>query len=98
MLAALYSDMTTFVSSTISGRAAIAFSLALLGGLAIGKLRAVVADRDAADREASPPSLPRELLLPVVHQDPDHIARADIVSEVSGLILAGDWLAVTHQI
>lgn len=98
MLATLLSDLTTFAASTFSGRVAIAFSLTILGAWAIGKLRAMVKARDAKRKEASPPSLPRELLLPVVHQDPDHMARADIVSEISGLVLEGDWSALASRI
>ena len=93
-----FSDLGTLVTSTLSGQVIIAFSLTLLGAVAIGKLRSTAHRQDEKAKAAQPPSLPRELLLPVIHRDPDHIARADIVSEISGLILSGDWKAVADQI
>ncbi len=86
------------LSSTVSGPVGLAFALTLVGALAVGKLRQFQARKTEDERAASPPALPRELLLPVVHRDPDNVAKAEIIESISELIVAGDWPRLTRRI
>ncbi len=91
-------SLLSSLSSTLSGPVALAFALTLIGALAVGKLREIAARKDRDEQDSSPPALPRELLLPVVHRDPDHVAKAEIIGEISELIVAGDWTRLSSRI
>ena len=91
-------DAMTMLTSTLSRPVVIAFSLTLLGALAVGRVKEMRYQSEVAERKAVPPALPRELLLPVVHRDPDHIARAEIIDQISTLVIGNDWPAVSSRI
>ncbi|MXQ06649.1 hypothetical protein GQ651_02195 [Alphaproteobacteria bacterium GH1-50] len=86
------------LTSTLSGPVVAAFSLTLLGALAVGRVKELRHQSEAAERRDAMNALPRELLLPVVHRDPDHLARAGIIDSISTLVIAGDWQELSARI
>ena len=87
------------LTDALSGPVGLAFSLTLLGAVAVGSLRRYSAE--AVRRRAQPmdtSDLPRELLLPVVMNDPDLVARAAIVNRTNHLASDDDWDRLAQEI
>ena len=87
------------LTETLSGPVGIAFSLTLLGALTMGSLRRI--RRDAQDERAQPIStsdLSRELLIPVVRNDPDLVARAAVANRVSDLFARCEWAQLSREV
>ncbi len=87
------------LAATLSGPVGIAFSLTLLGALTMGSLRRI--GRDAQDARARPIStsdISRELLIPVVRNDPDLVAHAAVANRVSDLFARCEWEQLSHEI
>ncbi|WP_299753011.1 hypothetical protein [uncultured Boseongicola sp.] len=87
------------LTSTLSGPVGIAFSLTLLGALTMGSLRrfsrAAIADRS---KPMTASDLPRELLIPVVRNDPDFVAHSAVANRVSDLFERCDWTQLSREI
>ncbi|MGI9389680.1 MAG: hypothetical protein ACR2O1_06455 [Boseongicola sp.] len=87
------------LSSTLGGPVGIAFSLTLLGAIAMGSLRqhkqrnraSVVVDSDS-------PQIPRELKIPVAQNDPDQIECADVINRVNHLATKDNWDILSIEI
>ena len=89
----------TSLTDTLSGPVGIAFSLTLLGALTLGSLRGF---RHAALAERAKPmstsELARELLIPVVRNDPDLVAHAAVANRVSDLFARCEWAQLSLEI
>jgi|GEM_PF-1744010 len=89
----------TGLADTLSGPVGIAFSLTLLGALTMGSLRsfrhAALADRA---KSISTSDLPRELLIPVVRNDPDLVSHAAVANRVSDLFARCEWAQLSREI
>ena len=95
-------DTTPFLTGlaeTLSGPVGIAFSLTLLGALTLGSLRSF---RHAAMVERQKPmltsDLARELLIPVVRNDPDLVAHSAVANRVSDLFARCEWAQLSREI
>ncbi|NNL18376.1 MAG: hypothetical protein HKP37_06510 [Boseongicola sp.] len=95
-------DTAPYLSSlteTLSGPVGVAFSLTLLGALTMGSLRSF---RHAAlEKRAEPMStsdLARELLIPVVRNDPDLVAHSAVANRVSDLFARCEWQQLSLEI
>lgn len=87
------------LAETLSGPVGIAFSLTLLGALTLGSLRRF--QRAALAERAKPIStsdLARELLIPVVRNDPDLVAHAAVANRVSDLFARCEWTQLSREI
>ncbi|NNJ67847.1 MAG: hypothetical protein HKP54_07385 [Boseongicola sp.] len=89
----------TGLADTLSGPVGIAFSLTLLGALTMGSLRsfqrAALAERS---KPISTSDLARELLIPVVRNDPDLVAHAAVANRVSDLFARCEWAQLSLEI
>ena len=87
------------LASTFGGPVGIAFSLTLLGAIAVGGLKQN-RQRQKADTSAEDdtPRVSRELKVPVVQNDPDQIECADVINRVSHLAVDGIWDVLASEI
>ena len=95
-------DVTLILSTlaqVMQGPVGVAFSLTLLGAIVVGHLREE-RHREQVRRELPMRSdnLPRELLIPVVQNDPDLIARADITNRMAHLASEERWSDIAAEI
>lgn len=80
------------IGAVMTGPVGVAFSLTLLGALAVGGIRLIRNEiRTEQESAHETPDLPRELWIPVVERDPDQVARATVVNRVSHLVVEGRW-------
>jgi hypothetical protein len=87
------------LQTSLTGPVGLAFSLTLLGAVAVGSLRRFQTEtvrRRKAPMDTS--DIPRELLIPVVTNDPDLVARAAIVNRTNHLISEDDWERLSAEI
>ncbi|MEK6216951.1 MAG: hypothetical protein N2B03_06990 [Boseongicola sp.] len=87
------------LASVLGGPVGVAFSLTLLGALAMGSLRQHKArQRPDLTVKDNTPQMPRELKIPVVQNDPDQIDCADVINRVSHLAVEGNWEVLASEI
>ena len=87
------------LTATLSGPVGIAFSLTLLGAITVGSLRAL--GRDALKERTNAigtSDIPRELLIPVVRNDPDLVAHSAVANRVSDLFARCEWSQLSLEI
>ncbi|MDJ1017275.1 MAG: hypothetical protein QNJ35_12240 [Paracoccaceae bacterium] len=83
----LFPTLIDFVSGPVGSGV---FLTAILIVTAL-KLRGLAGGRAAGRKKPDLPDLPRELLIPVVEDDPDSAARANVVERVSELVGSEGW-------
>ena len=87
------------LTETLSGPVGIAFSLTLLGALTMGSLRRFGRDaQDARANQTTSNDVPREMLIPVVRNDPDLVAHAAVANRVSDLFARCEWTQLSREI
>ena len=86
-------------SAVFAGPVGLAFSLTLLGAIALGSLRRIRAEQPGP--EAVGPSidrLPQEARYPIVQADPDQVERLDVVNRILHLMKEDDWDRIATEI
>ncbi len=95
-------ESTSFLgglASIFGGPVGIAFSLTLLGAIAVGSLKQQRRRQKAGvTTDDDSPQIPRELKIPVVQNDPDQIDCADVINRVSHLAVEGLWDVLASEI
>ncbi|MGI9393941.1 MAG: hypothetical protein ACR2OY_04785 [Boseongicola sp.] len=87
------------LASTFGGPVGIAFSLTLLGAIAVGSLKQQKSrQKDSSTDNDDTAQIPRELKIPVVQNDPDQIDCADVINRVSHLAVEGIWDVLASEI
>lgn len=87
-----------FLTPALSGGLAVVFFSTVLFSIAIGSYRHKLRDRQSRLMTDVSAEVPRELLIPVVQNDPDHVERATVINRISQLVVAGDWTTLAAQI
>ncbi len=87
------------LATVLGGPVGVAFSLTLLGALAMGTLRQhKQRQKTGVSVRENTPQIPRELKIPIVQNDPDQIECADVINRVSHLSVDGNWEILTAEI
>lgn len=87
------------LANTFGGPVGIAFSLTLIGAVAMGSLRQHKRrQKPNLTVKSNTPQMPRELKIPVVQNDPDQIECADVINRVSHLTVEGNWDVLASEI
>ena len=90
----------SILPAELSVKLVIAFVATVALGIAIGHRRHRRRDTESRRMTSASDdqSIPRELLIPVVQNDPEHVERATVINRVSQLVVAGDWSTLADQI
>lgn len=88
----------SFLATPLSGGLGAVFFTTVLFSIAIGTYRHKIRDSQSRLMTDVSSEVPRELLIPVVQNDPDHVERATIINRVSQLVVADDWATLAAQI
>ena len=87
------------LTATLSGPVGIAFSLTLLGAITAGSLRTLGHNaRQQRTNAVGTSDIARELLIPVVRNDPDLVAHSAVANRVSDLFARCEWAQLSLEI